>query len=69
MNTSLNNIHLTLIRLVRRIHPDYTWWYVTSELIPITKHTCYLCSKQFNSLEINDHGLVHLKEKNLLPFL
>ena len=59
----------TLAYLARRSHPDIRdniWYFVGL----YGSHTCCICNATFTArYYLYGHGLQHLKESNLLPFI
>lgn len=68
-----NEERMALIYLVRREtqYSGFTWWYfINPDDNLVCRYQCCLCSEIFYSnLQIEEHGILHLKEHNLLPFI
>lgn len=72
-------LHPVFVALAKRLNPDKSfddgWWF--EGCLPNTSSfKCYICNtilkldlEQSSALQVKEHGLKHLKEQNLLPFL
>jgi hypothetical protein len=58
-----------LLYLAKRNNKNYTVWCDWSNNLSSDNVKCLICESTFNIGKYECHGLCHLKEKNLLPFI
>lgn len=65
--------NMALIYLVRRETQCDTvaWWYgISADINMKAQFQCGLCGEDFYKISLlEEHGINHLKERNLLPFI